>query len=196
MTFPSRVIVACIFIITLGLLVNTILKKFNFSEILGKKYTRQDLVENFMEHQNEFADLESYFNAHVPYNSDQTVRIELNGSRKVGLTIYHDNAEPIGGYMEINSPKMDTMLALLGWTKEIVLNITEKLSKINCEQISSTHLYGGEPIDIYLRQRGLGSYNYFIYKKPLSDSLIKYIGKPLTDTGLGSRVVISYTAPL
>lgn len=171
-----------------------------FSGTFDKKYTREELVKNFIQHESDFSDLITLFNAKVPKDKEQTVSFGLSKGNAFDLIIRPSIIDPankiIGGNnLKLNSPKLDSALAVLGWTNETVKILKEKLSKTNCNWIRNTEVYGN-PIEMYPNQSGWASYSYRIFNEPLSDSLIKIHGQPISNSDFGKRVTLDYSSAL
>jgi hypothetical protein len=171
-----------------------------FEGVFDKKYSRESLTRNFVEHENDFADVAAFFEAHLSKNENFSVSFVLGRRGSVNLYIFPDVVDPanktVGGDdMEIGSLQLDSTIAKLGWTNEIVKKLREKLTRTNCDWIRT--LDGqGDKIEIYPSQSGWGSFSYSIYQRPIADSLDKIYGRPLGKSGFGKRVVLNYRAAL
>jgi hypothetical protein len=171
-----------------------------FTGTFDKKYTREELTQNFIQHENEFADLVTYFNSKVPNDKKQRVSFGLSKGNKVSLIIYPTVIDPANKIiekenLELGSPELDSALTILGWTNETAKVLKDKLSKTNCDWIRTTEVYGN-PIEVYNNQSGWGSFSYRVFEMPLSDSLIQIHGKAISNSEFGKRVVLDYSSAL
>jgi len=173
-----------------------------FTGVFDKKYSREELVKEFKEHEKEFADLEAFFisKVQVPMAKRQKVSFGLGKGKKISLDVFPTIISPahkvIGGSdVETGSSKLDSALQLLGWTSETLDTLRDKLSKTNCDWITTTDT-PNKVILLYPDQSGWGSFTYAIYDKPIADSLVTIYGAPLSNSDFGKRVVLSYHAAL
>jgi hypothetical protein len=192
------VIVAIVGVMLLGFLFYT---RLAFSGMFDKKYTREELVENFVQHENDFADLVAYFKSHVSKIKEQTIAFGLSKGNRVSLIIYPAVIDPankiVGGNdLTLNSSQLDSALAALGWTNDNLKKLREKLAKTNCDWICTTRIYGGNPIEMYPNQRGWSSYCYHIFNAPLADSVLQVHGKPLGASEFGKGVFLDFSTAL
>lgn len=164
------------------------------------KHSREELNQNFIQHEEEFADLVTYFNSKINDVKNQRVSFGLSKGNKVNLILYpvvnnHANKIVGGDNLELGSSELDSALELVGWTNEIVTVLKDKLTKTNCDWIRTTEIYGN-PIEIYNKPSGWGTYSYRVFDVPLSDSLIKIHGKTIGTSEFGRRVVLEYSSAL
>lgn len=163
-------------------------------------YSRASLTRNFVEHENDFADVVTFFETHLPKNENFSVSFGLGRWGSVNLSLYPDVIDPAnkifgGTDLEIGSQQLDSTIAKLGWTNDIVKKMRAKLAATNCDWIRT--LDGqGDKIEIYPSQRGWGSYSYCVYQRAIADSLVKTYGSPMDKSGFGERVVLSYSTAL
>ncbi|HET6225030.1 MAG TPA: hypothetical protein VFF27_02050 [Bacteroidia bacterium] len=68
--------------------------------------------------------------------------------------------------LKIDSERMDSILKPLGWTRETLELLKEKLDDANCIQIES-----GEPAKIGFKRSGMGMYFFNVFENPIPDSL-------------------------
>lgn len=170
-----------------------------FAGVFDKKYSREELVKEFKDHENEFADLEACFVSNLPKNNPPMVSFGLKNWNKISLIIYPEVISPgnkiIGAdNVKIGSPELDSALKLLGWTNETLKSLRDKLSKTNCDWIRNSD--NRKVISIYPNQNGWGHFSYNIYDRPIVDSLISLYGKPIGNSDFGKRIVLSYSAAL
>jgi len=171
-----------------------------FDGAFDKKYSREELTQNFVEHEKAFSDVEDFFWRRLPKGADFSVLFGLGRGGRVNFYLYPNVVDPAnkvvgGNNLEVGSQELDSVLLKLGWTNEIVRALREKLGKTNCDWIRT--LDGRDDrVEIYPSQSGWGSFTYFIYRMPLTDSLVKIYGKPIGNSGFGKRVVLNYSAAL
>jgi hypothetical protein len=147
-----------------------------FSGVFDKKYSREELTRNFVKHEKDFSD------------------------DKVSLDLYPTVIDPankiIGGDdLKPGSAQLDSALTKLGWTRETVKLLRDKLSRTNCDWIRTTGI-SHRRIEMYPNQSGWGSYTYSIYNMPIVDSLVQVYGKPLSNSAFGRKVVLHYSSAL
>jgi len=152
----------------------------------GKFYSKQDLINNYNNKTQQLNDLKHYVNSLVP--ADKSVDIEFDGNKR--LFIFHvvDNGTYESNWdLKINSPKVDTLLKKLGWTKQILNTLKRKLDAANCISVKS-----GEPCNIGFQRSGMGKYYYNIFDKPIPDSLKSKYNDSCTYMVYNDRVVLEY----
>jgi hypothetical protein len=166
-----------------------------------KKYTRKDAIVNYVQHTRQIIDLVAFFNSKVPDpNTNQGVSFGLSeSSGRVDMGVFlldgsviEKNPNIGGSNLKISSAKMDTLLKRLGWTTETVTILMQKLESTNCRNIKSQDT---ESVSINFRYSGWGLHSYLIYKKPLSDSLVKWYND-MGDTVIDRNVVVKYSSSL
>lgn len=62
--------------------------------------------------------------------------------------------------IEITSPKLDTLLQKVGWSRSTLSDIRQALQKANCISVQS-----GEPAEIGYARSGMGKYSYTLFSK-------------------------------
>lgn len=112
----------------------------SFQGTFDKKYTREELTQNFTDHQQEFLDAVSYFKNNIPQKIDYTISFWQEGKNNVSLNLLPKVIAPknkIIGASEVaaDSPKLDSALKILGWSTLTVTTLRDKLEKINCNYI-------------------------------------------------------------
>jgi hypothetical protein len=130
-------------------------------------YSKQDLIDNYNLKTKEIEELRNYINTIVPKN--KTVEIEFEGRKTLG--IFHviiDGKYDSNWNIKVNSAKTDTLLQKLGWTKETLFTLKEKLDNANCISVEN-----GDPFTIGYQRSGMGMYFYKIFNRSLNDSLKK-----------------------
>ena len=201
----GRIVKALILILVAGGILTAGLYFFGLLSFPGafeKKYSREELVTAFKEHEKAFADLESFFVANLSKVKGQKVSFGLEKGNQISLNIFPEEVviegqqKMIGANdVKIGSSKLDSALEALGWTNETLKVLRDKLSKTNNDWITAT----GEPentILVYSNQSSWGTYNYAIYDMPITDSLVQAYGAPLGNSDFSRRVVLDYRAAL
>ena len=188
-------------IFTLGLLIFIVysLGLLAFSGAFDKKYSREELTDSFLDHEQEFSDVVNYFKSNIPKNISYSVTFGLSPRKKVSLYLYPLVVDPAnkilgGGAVSIESPKLDSAVKVLGWSKETIVTLRNKLSKTNCDWIRT--LDYTDRIEMYPNQSGWGSFTYVIWRTPIIDSLVKDYGRPVTNNGFGQFVTLNYSSAL
>lgn len=138
-----------------------------------KDYSVSDLKDNFEKNKTEIYELKRYFNEIVPKN--RFVEIEFSDDNtlgRFGIKASDSTAGDSNGSMflewdlKINTQRMDSIIKPMGWTRETLKTLKEKLDKANCIQIES-----GEPAKIGFQRSGMGMYFFNVFDKPIPDSL-------------------------
>jgi hypothetical protein len=163
-----------------------------------RNVSKADAERNFIKNEQEFSSLVYYFESILPDSGKYNVKFGIGKKKdQIDLVVFPLNSDPIigGDGLELNSPQLDSTLALLQWDKETLTTLKTMLSKTNCQWIRTTDFYG-QPIEIYFRSSGMGSYSYYVFQKPINDSLIQTHGKPIGDSSFGLRVVLKYSSAL
>ena len=172
----------------------------SFSGAFDVKYSSEELTRNFIEHEAEFAELETYIISILPKDREEQISFGISKGGRVDLSIYPTIIDPAntiigGGDLRIGSPELDSVLVILGWTNETVSILRDKLRKTNCDWIIRRD--GTDNIiDLYPYQNGWGWHSYYIFQKPIIDSLDHFYGRQITNSEFGKRVVLSYSSAL
>lgn len=159
----TLIILSLGFLIFVGFLVYALI---SINEVFETRYTKKDLIDNYNTKSTEIIEVKNYIKNIVPAN--KSVLIEFDGSKE--LSIFHvavNDKFDTNWDLEVSSPKTDTLLNKLGWTKETLSTLKEKLDKANCISIES-----GEPCTIGFQRSGMGIYFYKVFNQTLNDSLI------------------------
>jgi hypothetical protein len=171
-----------------------------FSGVFDKKYTREELTENFRKHEKDFSDLVTFFRNGIPKKATYTVSFCTSNRGQINVSIKPTVIDPTSKSryatnLERDSAQLDTILSTLGWTQETVKALADQLIKINNNCIRTTTTYG-EPIVIYPDQNGWGSYDYCVVELPFLDSLRKRYAQPISNSDLGQRIFLRYSTAL
>lgn len=149
-------------------------------------YSTEDLIENYNKKTVEILEVKNYINKITPPN--KRVEIEFDGNRKFFIFHITDNGNYDSNWdLPLNSSKTDTLLQKLGWTKETLKILKEKLDNANCISVK-----GGEPCNIGFQRSGMGIYFYNIFDKPIADSLKNNYNDSCTYILYNDKVVLEY----
>jgi hypothetical protein len=161
-----------------------------------RDYSISDLKENFEEHKTEIYELKNYFNKIVPENkfieiefSNETT-VKIIGIRTLDFTA-GDYKKPmfVRRDLDIHSQQMDSIINPLGWTRNTLITLKEKLDKANCIQIES-----GEPAKIGFKRSGMGMYFFNVFETPIPDSLRAKYDSSCTYILVSDKLVLEYGA--
>lgn len=172
-----------------------ILVRLTFSGVFDKHYTRDEAMQNFDQREKAIYDLADYFRKHKP--ADHEVFFEPGRKRyslSIGLpgwAIMEKYPNKAGTRIKLGSAKMDELLTTLGWTRETVTTLKEKLKKADCLSITSHE----EVVDIEYRTGTWSGFSYMIYDKPISDSMLQ-VYKEAGVTILRNNVKLAFSSAL
>lgn len=157
-----------------------------FEDAFDKYYSTQDLIDNYKNKGIEILEVKDYVNKIVPPN--KSVDIEFDGNHKLSIFHVTDNGNYDSNWdLKVNSLKTDTLLKKLGWTKETLRTLKEKLDHANCISVES-----GEPCNIGFQRSGMGMYFYKIFDKPIADNLKSTYNDGCTYILYNNKVVLEY----
>ena len=134
-----------------------------------KDYSVTDLVTNFNNKKQEIYELKRYFREIVPQN--RVVEIEFkdnNTLSRFGFQSTDEHFIPIflEWDLKIDAFRTDSIIRTLGWTRETLKTLKEKLDNADCIQIES-----GEPTKIGFKRFLMGMYFFNVFDEPIPDSL-------------------------
>ena len=110
------------------------------------------------------------------------------GINTLDKTLRNPNAQMfLEWHLKINSERMDSIIKNIGWTKETLKSIKEKLDRANCIQIES-----GEPAKIGFQRSGMGMYSFNVFDNPIPDSLRDHYNDSCTYILVNDRLVLEY----
>lgn len=157
---------------------------FGFED--DKYYSKEDLINNYNLKKQEIHDLKLYINTVVA--ADKTVDIEFDGNKH--LFIFHvtnDGNYETNWNVKLNSPKIDTLLKKLNWSRQTLKTLKEKLDAANCISVKS-----GEPCNIGFQRSGMGKYYYNIFEKPIAKNMKDKYNDSCTYILYTNTVVLEY----
>lgn len=162
--------------------------------LFDKDYSVSELKNSFEKNKTEIYELKKYYMEIVPKN--RFIEIEFKddntlfrfGIKALDSTAGNPNVPMFLEWdLKTNSERMDSILKLLGWTKETLKILKEKLDNANCIQIES-----GEPTKIGFQRSGMSMYSFNIFEKPISDSLKNYYNDSCTYIQVNKKLVLEY----
>jgi len=124
-----------------------------------------DLVENYNIKTKEIRELKRYINSITP--SSKSVHIEFDSDESLGIFHVVDNGRYDSNWnIKVNSQKADSLLQKIGWNKQNLKELKEKLDAANCISVANS-----KPFQIGYQRSGMGMYFYNLFDNPLTDSL-------------------------
>ncbi len=172
----------------------------SFAGVFDKKYTREELTRNFIDHQREFSDVVNLFKKNIPQNNTYDIVFWQKGKKNVSLLLRHKVIDPKNKNLEISevsvdSPKLDSALRILGWSKDYLVNLRNMLEKTECNYIRNADL-SDSIVDLGPYQSSWGSFNYRVWDRPIIDSMATIHGTPLGNDNFGIKVTLIYLSAL
>lgn len=159
-----------------------------------KDYSVTDLKENFEKNKTEINELKRYFNEIVPKNRFVEIEFENDNTLgRFGIKVLDSTAGNPNGPMflewdlKTNTAKMDSLIEPMGWTRETLKTLKEKLDKADCIQIES-----GEPTKIGFKRSGMGIYSFNVFDQPIPDNLIEQYNDSCTYILVNRKLVLEY----
>jgi hypothetical protein len=159
-----------------------------------KDYSVTELKENFEKNKIEIYELKKYFNEIVPKN--KYVEIEFDNDNtltRFGIKPLDKTAGDPNGPMflewdlQINTERMDSIIKPMGWTRETLKKLKDKLDDTNCIQIES-----GEQTKIGFQRSGMGMYSFNVFDKPIQDSQKANYNDSCTYIMVNDKLVLEY----
>ena len=168
-----------------------------FNGTFENKYTREEVIKNYFDHEAAIQKLTTYFISKYPEDRDLTFGPgEHSHSYAIGVTLPDGSVDPkrppLGGpNLTVNSSEMDTVLSYLHWTPKTLDTLSELLEASNCHNIMSR-----DPIRLQFSYSGFGLFEYYIFDQPLPDSVVRRYEDKFGDTVLRPNVVQIYRSSL
>lgn len=154
-----------------------------------KDYSVTELKENFEENRTAIYELKKYYIEIVP--DDYFVEIEFENDNTLGRFGIKDSNSNGPMFLEwdlkINTERMDSIIQSIGWTRETLKTLKDKLDNADCIQIQS-----GEPTKIGFKRSGMGMYSFNVFDKPISDNLIEQYNDSCTYILVNKRLALEY----
>jgi len=167
---------------------------YSFRFDAGKVYSKQDLISNYKNKQITINQLKTFYNALVP--SDKIVDIEFENNKVIARLAVTNLGSKSQNYsdqyfcdwdLKINSPKVDSIIKSLGWTKTTLTEIKSLLDKSNCIGVKN-----GEPTVIGFQRSGMGMYFYDLFSNSIPDSLKPRYNDNCTHIIYNDKVALEY----
>ena len=89
--------------------------------------------------------------------------------------------------LPLNSGRVDSVIATLGWTQNTLAEIKKKLDDADCMQIHS-----GEPAIIGFKRSGMGMYSYNLFDKEIPPGLRKFYNDSCRYILYNNKLVLQY----
>ena len=160
---------------------------FSFDGIFtGPSYNKKDLIENYEARTNEIIDVKNYYKSILP--DEASVEIEFKNDKE--LRIFHVKSESIfqnNWDLKLNTPKVDSLLTQLNWTKNELEILKEKLDKANCISIA-----GNDPVVIGWQRSGMGLFSYSIFDNNLEKDKIEEYNDNCSYSFYKNNIVLKY----
>lgn len=151
----------------------------------GPSYTKQDLIENYEKKDREILEVKAFIDSKI--SSDTYIDIEFDNG---DLGIFHikkDGVYNSNWNLDIDAKKTDSLLSVIGWTKNDLNTLKEKLESANCISVAS-----GNPTKIGWQRSGMGKFFYDIFNEKLTDSLIRQYNGGCTHIYYKDNIVLEY----
>lgn len=180
-----------ILLIILGILVLTFGGLYLFIHIAfdgiftGPFYTKQDLIANYEQRESEVIDVKYFIDSKI--SSDTYIDVEFDNG---DLRIFHvmkNGTYDSNWDLDIYSKKTDSLLYVIGWTKNDLITLKRKLDKANCISVAS-----GNPTRIGWQRSGMGKFFYDIFNQNLNDSLISQYNGGCIHIYYKDNIVLEY----
>jgi hypothetical protein len=159
-----------------------------------KDYSVTELKENFEAKKIEIYELKKYFNDIVPNNRFVEIEFENDNTlTRFGIKALDSTAGDPNGPMflewdlKTNTQRMDSIIKPLGWTRETLKKLKDKLDDANCIQIES-----GEPTKIGFQRSGMGMYSFNVFDKPIPDKEKAQYNDSCTYILANDKLVLEY----
>ncbi|PWS28530.1 hypothetical protein DHW03_01345 [Pedobacter yonginense] len=154
--------------------------------IFEQTYDKQDLIENYRLRKKSIYEVKRFAKSIIPKDKVITIEFESNSE----LFIFHisDKSGITQNWsVDLDSKKTNSLLAKLGWTKQTIYTLKEKLDEADCISIKNT-----EPFTIGYQRSGLGIYFYNIFDKPMSEDQKKEYNDGCTHILYNDFVALEY----
>lgn len=158
-----------------------------------------DSVENvklkFQKNETEFLDLVTFFRSIIPKGNDKIVEFSLAKNGNINMWIYpsviSSKNKPVGG-KDMDKASIDSLheFRKIGFSAEILRKLRVKLEKTGYTKIRTTEVFKN-PIQVYNEPKGWTNYSLYFFEDPVDEILIQRYGRPMSETGFGSHVVIT-----
>jgi len=159
-----------------------------------KDYSVTDLKDNFENNKTKIYELKKYFNQIVP--KDKFVEIEFeddNTLSRFGISILDSTKTGFNKRLflewdiKTDNSRMDSIINSLGWTRETLKIIKQKLDDADCIQIES-----GEPTKIGFKRSGMEMYSFNVFDNPIPENLRNKYNDSCTYIQVNDKLVLEY----
>lgn len=160
----------------------------------GKRYSKEDLINNYQIKGIELYQLKDFYNKLVP--GDKVVEIEFTSNKEIARLAVtnlnsiskHDEKQYFCEWnLDIQSDKVDSIISALGWTQTTLSNIKFHLDKANCIGVSN-----GDPADIWFQRSGSGMYSYKLFSEAIPDSIRSQVNGSCSHILYNDKVILEY----
>lgn len=154
-------------------------------EIFPPLRSRQELISNYEKNKKKITEVKDYFESIV--SPEAVVVVEF---KKRELAIFHVSLNGISENnwnIPVDSPKTDSLLIELGWTKNELHTLKSKLDQADCISVSSR-----KPVTIGWQRSGTGIYYYKIFDGNLTTQMIEEYNDSCTYLFYKDNVVLEY----
>ncbi|PKG42619.1 hypothetical protein [Psychroflexus sp. MES1-P1E] len=152
-------------------------------------YSITELKENFEKNKTEIYELKRYFNEIVP--KGRFVEIEFDNDNTLFRFGIKDISSSSPMFLEwdlkTNTSRMDSIIKPIGWTRETLKTLKEKLDNADCIQIES-----GEPTKIGFKRSGMGMYSFNIFDQSIPENLKQQYNDSCSYIFANERLVLEY----
>lgn len=154
-----------------------------------KDYSVTELKEYFEENKTAIYVLKNYYAEIVP--DDYFVEIEFENDNTLGrFGIKDSNSNGpmfLEWDLEINTERMDSIIKPIGWTRETLKTLKDKLDNADCIQIES-----GEPTKIGFKRSRMAMYSFNVFDKPIPDNLIEQYNNSCIYILVNKKLALEY----
>jgi len=151
-----------------------------------KTYDLNDLTSNYDEHENEIRDLIVYLDSILA--KETFVNIAINDLNVIDMFhIKHNGKYENNWNVDINSKKCDSLLLILGWTKNDIKDLKLKMDLANCISISNFNNH-----TIGYKMSLMSKFSYKIYDENLNDLQISQFNDQCEKIFYRDNVVLEY----
>lgn len=159
----------------------------------GKHYSKTDLINNYRKNRPSLSQLKAYYTRLVP--EGKTVYVEFDNDKMLGKFEVsqkasdgiHDDYYVTYWNQSVTSAHIDSILRVLGWSRETLREIKRRLDKADCISVMN-----GEPLQAGYKRSEMGMYFYDLFSRPLSDSLKQAYNDSCTHLFYNDTVVLEY----
>lgn len=145
-------------------------------------YSKKDLMRNYDKHASEINELKRYVRSITPIGD--MIDIEFKNSNEFGRF----NLNHLSYYnIKVNSKQADSLFKKLNWSIPIIRTLKSKLDAANCISVANV-----DPFIIEWQRSGVGVYSYYVFDRPLNDSLKKAYTNGCNYSFYKNNVVLNY----